>query len=421
MLLKIYTLTLGIKEPESIDNLHKTNFLKDPITAGEIVWNFLEHEIIKADSREEFELEGFAKILFRWLLPYIAYTVEKQEKFHFTIGDLEEHIGKFVTHVKGIDKKPDDLNFYEPTLYALDNKTGKTRFLLEKCVNNFSIIKLKPVEGVKENTYSFIHQYFRDIFSATHIKNQMNLQDKSVFTDRILPFYISQMLLEILQEHKSAKPLKLKEQTLLNEPSSLREYLKNFKNEAGNKAQIGVFNALQIINYSCKGNLSNEDFSELDLRMCSLVEKDIRGSKFVGSHINRKTFFSNGHTSSVNNVTYSPDGVFLASASHDRTIKIWKRNKADNKFVLVDTLKGLEGHTAGVNCVCYSPDGLYLASASHDRTVRVWERNKANDKFVLVDALEGHTACVRSGIYSPDRDGVFLASASHDRTVRIWE
>jgi WD40 repeat protein len=65
--------------------------------------------------------------------------------------------------------------------------------------------------------------------------------------------------------------------------------------------------------------------------------------------------------------------------------------------------------------VAFSPNGRLLASASNDRTVRLWDPATG----ALTQTLEGHSDSVWSVAFSPD--GRLLASASHDRTVRLWD
>ncbi|MFN6454393.1 MAG: ribosome assembly protein 4 [Nostoc sp. EfeVER01] len=115
-----------------------------------------------------------------------------------------------------------------------------------------------------------------------------------------------------------------------------------------------------------------------------------------------------GHSESVYSVVYSPNGQQLASASTDKTIKIW--DVSSGKL-----LKTLTGHSNSVISVVYSPNGQQLASAGDDKTIKIWDVSSGK----LLKTLTGHSSEVVSVVYSPN--GQQLASASYDKTIKIWD
>lgn len=115
-----------------------------------------------------------------------------------------------------------------------------------------------------------------------------------------------------------------------------------------------------------------------------------------------------GHHAPVNNVAWSPDGRFLASAGRDQQIKIWDVEAGQ-------AIRTLEGHQDIVTTVAWSSDGRYLASGGFDSLVIVW--NAENGQ--TVNTLSGHEGAIRMVAW-PHGNSEQVASASEDTTVKVW-
>ena len=112
------------------------------------------------------------------------------------------------------------------------------------------------------------------------------------------------------------------------------------------------------------------------------------------------------HALAVTSVAFSPDGRLLATASADRTARLWNPATGECR-------RTLTGHTSTVWAVAFSPDGL-LATASDDQTARLWNPATGDSRRTFT----GHTSTVIGVAFSPD--GRLLATASADRTARLW-
>ena len=131
--------------------------------------------------------------------------------------------------------------------------------------------------------------------------------------------------------------------------------------------------------------------------------------------------------------------IIVASASRDRTVKLWNQNgkllqtlkhakpvtsvaihhgqiitgSEDGKIYLWQQgklVKTIAGHTAAVEAIATTPDRRII-TASEDKTIKIWQQGK------LVKTLLGHTEGVRTLAISENR----IISGSRDKTLKIWD
>ncbi|KAL7293834.1 hypothetical protein TKK_0012892 [Trichogramma kaykai] len=115
-----------------------------------------------------------------------------------------------------------------------------------------------------------------------------------------------------------------------------------------------------------------------------------------------------GHQQLVNDVKFSPNGKIIASASFDKSIKVWCGETG--KYIA-----SLRGHVQRVYSIAWSADSRLLVSGSADSTLKVWDMRKNQ----LCSDLPGHGDEVYAVDWAPD--GIRVASGGKDKIVRLWQ
>jgi WD40 repeat protein len=112
-----------------------------------------------------------------------------------------------------------------------------------------------------------------------------------------------------------------------------------------------------------------------------------------------------GHSANVNSARFSPDGLWVVTASDDHTARIWNAQTGDSIV--------LAGHEEAVSEASFSPDGRWIVTASHDDTMRIWDAATGRPAAIF----SWHRDWLTGAAFSPD--GGRVVTASRDKTARI--
>jgi U3 small nucleolar RNA-associated protein 13 len=116
------------------------------------------------------------------------------------------------------------------------------------------------------------------------------------------------------------------------------------------------------------------------------------------------------HERDINAIAVAPNDKLCATASQDKTIKLWST-------VDLSHVGTLRGHKRGVWAIAFSPVDQVLVSASGDKTARLWSVNRESG-FACLRTFEGHEASVLNIKFI--RNGLQLMTSGADGLLKLW-
>ncbi|KAK3325538.1 quinon protein alcohol dehydrogenase-like superfamily [Apodospora peruviana] len=137
------------------------------------------------------------------------------------------------------------------------------------------------------------------------------------------------------------------------------------------------------------------------------------------------------HEKDINALDISPSGKLFASASQDKTVKIWDVERLEVQGIL-------KGHRRGVWTVRFAPQDMpsiqgdqgsvsgkgVILTGSGDKTIKLWNLSD----YTCIRSFEGHSHNVLkvAWLRLPDEENkskqpVLFASAGADSLVKVWD
>ena len=159
-------------------------------------------------------------------------------------------------------------------------------------------------------------------------------------------------------------------------------------------------------------------------RIRGFAEAKKKGILLIGASdkniyaIDRDTFqiqnvVEKAHLNSVFALALDQEEKVILSGGRDAMLNIWKWEDE------IKIHKSIPAHLFTINAIKYSPDYRLFATASRDKTIKIWD----SKEFKLLKVIEairdkGHVNSVNDLLWlSKDR----LISCSDDRTIKVWD
>jgi len=161
--------------------------------------------------------------------------------------------------------------------------------------------------------------------------------------------------------------------------------------------------------------------AELDSAPSSMRQRNVDPVAWIPRAPARHSL--SGHRMAITGLAFHPTFTVLASCSDDTTVKIWDWETGEFE-------QTIKGHTKSVHDVDFSPDGKMLGksslcsdcltclvSCSSDLTLKIWDTSNA---YSNLKTFHGHDHTISSVRFVSPRSDLAI-SCSRDRSIRVWD
>jgi len=174
----------------------------------------------------------------------------------------------------------------------------------------------------------------------------------------------------------------------------------------------------ETVNEDIHPSAADEDDAEEDEDRCLNIEQD--GNTKIASRVapNYSTLYTTSHKASCRVAVYSQDGKYIATGSADTSLKVLDvakmKMRTDEERPVIRTLYD---HVSTVTDISWHPGGLALASASEDKSIKIYDLQKPSVKRSFRYLQDAYP--VRSICFHPSGD--FILAGSDHPAVRIYD
>ena len=122
---------------------------------------------------------------------------------------------------------------------------------------------------------------------------------------------------------------------------------------------------------------------------------------------------NHAHENSVFSLAFDPNLQHLLSGGRDAMLNVWTEGTSLNIY------KGITAHLFTINSIQFNPSGKLFATASRDKTIKIWDA-KSYKLLKVIEAIRdlGHVNSVNHLLWLSES---ILISCSDDRTIKVWE